>query len=108
MQHVMVAAGFSDIPNLVQTWLPVVFLVLMIFVCYLLWRTLAMMPRIKPAVVEPNSSSSVTFADVAGVTEAKEELQEVVDFLRDPKRFKALGATVPWREPAPKLAEAAE
>ena len=95
MQHVMVAAGFSDIPNLVQMWLPVVFLVLMIFVCYLLWRTLAMMPRIKPAVVEPNSSSSVTFADVAGVTEAKEELQEVVDFLRYPKRFAVLGARVP-------------
>ena len=91
----MVAAGFSDIPSLVQTWLPVVFLVLMVFVCYLLWRTLAMMPRIKPAVVEPNSSSSVTFADVAGVTEAKEELQEVVDFLRYPKRFAVLGARVP-------------
>jgi len=95
MQGVMVAAGFSDIPSLVQTWLPVVFLVLMVFVCYLLWRTLAMMPRIKPAVVEPNSSSSVTFADVAGVTEAKEELQEVVDFLRYPKRFAVLGARVP-------------
>lgn len=91
----MIAAGFSEIPNLIQAWLPVVFLFLMGFVCYLLWRTLAMMPRIKSAVVEPNSSSSVTFADVAGVNEAKEELQEVVDFLRYPKRFAVLGARVP-------------
>ena len=46
-------------------------------------------------MIEPNSNTSVTFADVAGVEEAKAELQEVVDFLRDPKKFAALGARVP-------------
>jgi cell division protease FtsH len=37
----------------------------------------------------------VTFADVAGVDEAKEEVQELVDFLRDPGKFQRLGGTIP-------------
>jgi cell division protease FtsH len=38
---------------------------------------------------------TVTFEDVAGVDEAKEELQEVVEFLREPQKFIALGARIP-------------
>ncbi|GIX22314.1 MAG: hypothetical protein KatS3mg121_1097 [Gammaproteobacteria bacterium] len=37
----------------------------------------------------------VTFADVAGVDEAKEEVRELVDFLRDPAKFQRLGGTIP-------------
>jgi cell division protease FtsH len=37
----------------------------------------------------------VTFADVAGIDEAKEELSEVVDFLRNPERYQKLGARIP-------------
>ena len=41
------------------------------------------------------SGESVTFQDVAGADEEKEELSEIVEFLRDPDRFKQLGAKIP-------------
>jgi cell division protease FtsH len=40
-------------------------------------------------------SSTVTFDDVAGVDEAKEEVKEIVDFLREPERFGAIGGRIP-------------
>ena len=42
-----------------------------------------------------DSKKKVTFPDVAGVEEAKEEVQEVVEFLRDPKKFMRLGGKIP-------------
>lgn len=39
--------------------------------------------------------SKVTFADVAGIDEAKEELEEIIDFLRDPQKFTKLGGRIP-------------
>jgi cell division protease FtsH len=44
--------------------------------------------------VEPQSQT-VTFADVAGIEEAKQELMEVVDFLRHPDKYRKLGARIP-------------
>ncbi len=40
-------------------------------------------------------SKKVTFNDVAGIDEAKAELQEIIDFLRDPKKFTRLGGRIP-------------
>ena len=50
------------------------------------------MARIKQPVDEKRKT---TFADVAGADEEKEELREIVDFLKSPKKFKELGARVP-------------
>lgn len=43
----------------------------------------------------PDKQNKVTFKDVAGVKEAKQELTEVVDFLKNPAKFIAMGATIP-------------
>ena len=48
-----------------------------------------------PARMLNKSTHKATFKDVAGVDEAKEELQELVDFLKDPAKFTALGARIP-------------
>src|ERR671930_480141 len=84
--------SLHSIGDSLLTWLPLVFFGLIV---YLLWRTLQVMPRVKPKLVLPNSKSSVRWEEVAGLEEAKAELNEVVDFLRDPKRFARLGARVP-------------
>ncbi len=43
----------------------------------------------------PEGGNKVTFKDVAGIEEVKEELQEIIDFLKDPGRFKKLGGKIP-------------
>ena len=47
------------------------------------------------AKIYVETDTKVTFADVAGADEAKEELKEIVDFLRDPKAYGRLGGRVP-------------
>lgn len=50
----------------------------------------------KARITDPSDSSQrVTFADVAGAREAKEELLEIVDFLKNPKKFLDIGARIP-------------
>jgi len=47
------------------------------------------------ARLAPDSSKRITFKDVAGVDEAKEELKEVIDYLKDPGKYGRLGAKIP-------------
>ena len=51
--------------------------------------------RARTRTLSDQGDKKVTFEDVAGADEEKEELREIVDFLRDPKKFVALGARIP-------------
>src|SRR5262245_16554308 len=79
---------WDDMENFALTWLPVIFMGLIAVA--VVWM-IQYMPRTKPQEIAPSSSSSVRWEDVAGCEEAKDELREVVEFMRDPKRFKRLG-----------------
>jgi cell division protease FtsH len=84
--------SWDNISNWLQTWAPIIFMGLLVF---FLWRTLKLMPKTKPTEIKPEAKGAIGWAEVAGADEAKAELQEVVEFLRDPERFRKLGATVP-------------
>jgi cell division protease FtsH len=86
---------FVAMRDFVVNWWPLLGLTFYILLLYIFWRMLQLMPRVKPAEVDTRSRSAVTWADVAGVDEVRAELQEVVDFLRNPRQFERLGARVP-------------
>jgi cell division protease FtsH len=83
---------WSQIQDWMVVWLPIIFMG--VLAVAIVW-TLRLMPKTKPQELKPSSASSVAWDDVAGVEESKDELREVVEFLRDPKRFRKLGARVP-------------
>ena len=64
---------------------------------FMMYRvTSGRIPALESKMREADSETmTVTFEDVAGVDEAKEEVRELVDFLRDPGRFKAIGGRIP-------------
>jgi cell division protease FtsH len=94
--HIVPAVGglswWDHVQPVIFNWAPIIFMGLLVF---FIWRTTKLMPKTKPQEIKPDSKSSIGWSEVAGADEAKAELQEVVDFLRDPERFQRLGAKVP-------------
>ena len=84
--------GYYDFKEWAAVWVgPLLFVVLIVLL-------VVMMRQIRPTrpqQIKPEASPQIAWDEIAGVDEAKEELREVVEFLRDPKRFKRLGATIP-------------
>jgi len=78
-----------------QNWLPAVSIIFMVALILVFVLVLRNMPRTKPQEIKADSDSAVGWDDIAGVQDARLELEEVVEFLRDPKKFAALGARVP-------------
>src|SRR6201988_1110273 len=91
----MVGNWFHQAADFATTWLPLAFFGILVLTAWLLWKTVGMMPRIRPATIDSKPNRSVTWSDVAGVEEVRAELMEFVAFLREPKRFQRLGAKVP-------------
>ena len=78
---------------------PVLWIGLLILMAFIMFRQIARQNnqnidfgRSKARVVQ---NSKVRFTDVAGAEEEKEELQEIIDFLKDPKKFNDVGARIP-------------
>src|SRR6476660_10091978 len=91
----MVSDWLHSAADFATTWLPLAFFLLLIVLAWILWKTVAMMPRTKPANIGHGAKSHTTWEDGAGVEEVRGELMEVVEFMQYPKRFEQLGAKVP-------------
>jgi cell division protease FtsH len=86
---------FVQMRDFVENWWPLFVTIFYVMLLYIFWRILAVMPRVKPVAVVENASTAIDWSDIAGADEAKAELLEIVEFLREPKRFERLGAHVP-------------
>ncbi|MFY9580888.1 MAG: AAA family ATPase [Gaiellaceae bacterium] len=86
---------FVQMRLFVVHWWPLLIVSFYVALLYLFWRILQVMPRVKPVPVDASENTSIGWDEIAGADEAKAELLEIVEFLRDPDRFERLGAHVP-------------
>lgn len=89
-------------PNYLSYLITIIPVVLVVLVLYFIFSrqmkgggSSAMNFGKSPARLLTKESNKITFRDVAGAVEAKEELAEIVEFLKDPKKFTTLGARIP-------------
>ena len=92
----------SDVKGLLLNW---GFLFLLLFGFWMLMRRMTggggpggqifNIGKSKAALFDAESKVKITFADVAGLEEAKEEVKEIVDFLKTPQKFTRLGGKIP-------------
>jgi len=88
-------AGFMAILMALSPW------IMLLGVMWLIMRSaqgggkLLTFGKSRARLVSQESKTRITFDDVAGIDEAKEELREIIEFLKDPKRFQRLGGKIP-------------
>ena len=84
--------GDTSVISWIHDWVPLIFMGALVV---LVGMTMRLIPRTKPSELRPDDTPPIAWADIAGADEAKEELREIVDFLRNPKQFRDLGAKAP-------------
>src|SRR6201995_4318713 len=84
--------GDPDFVTWLHDWLPLIF---MLAIVVLIGMTMRLIPRTRPAEIRPQETPPIAWDDIAGVDEAKAELREIVDYLRNSKQFRQLGAQLP-------------
>jgi cell division protease FtsH len=75
-----------------QGFISIIFMVVLVVVFLKMAKGL---PKTKPQQIKPDTKQAIAWEDIAGAEQPKAELQEVVDFLKDPKGFERLGAKAP-------------
>ena len=93
---------FNPIPAGTNIWdiiIPILYICFAIFVIWMIYRMVAGANKgamnFGKTKVKSYAMSKVKFSDIAGMDEEKQELQEVVEFLKNPKKFTDLGARIP-------------
>jgi cell division protease FtsH len=96
-KNIRVDAAVIEDPNAVSYPAAMVGLAFFGLICFTVYRaTAGRIPSMSGrARVAEHGEHVVTFQDVAGVDEAKDEVKEIVDFLREPDRFSSLGGRIP-------------
>ncbi len=96
VSHIAATLPAADLKSFMFDWYPVFgvfFMSILILIFMTLLRTT--MQSTKPETIKASSTAPVLWEDVQGVDAAKDELMDVAEWLRDPDRFKLLGATAP-------------